>query len=247
MRGRRAFQVDVVMPPSLTLYELTGADDDLRFSPHCWKIRMALLHKGLEADRRPWRFTEKDAIAFSGGATVPVLVDGDKTVTDSWRIALHLEEHHADRPSLFGSETGRSYARFVNSYADTVLVAPLRHLLTLDILARVHEKDRDYFRASREKRFGQPLETHAGDPAVHIPAFRAALTPVRTVVAEQPFLSGAAPAYADYCAFGALMWARCVSPLRLLEKDDPVYGWRERMLDAFGGHARAAACTEQDA
>ncbi|MGL4964315.1 MAG: hypothetical protein ACRC67_24000 [Inquilinus sp.] len=56
------------MAAALTLYELAGADAALRFSPHCWKTRMALAHKGLEADRLPWRFTEKDAIAFRPGA-----------------------------------------------------------------------------------------------------------------------------------------------------------------------------------
>jgi hypothetical protein len=36
------------------------------------------------------------------------------------------------------------------------------------------------------------------------------------------------------------MWARCTSPLELLAADDPVHAWRERLLDAFGGMARAA-------
>lgn len=235
------------MPPAIKLYELTGADDELRFSPHCWKIRMALLHKGLDAERIPWRFTEKDVIAFSGGTTVPVLVVGDTALTDSWRIANYLEEHYGDRPALFGPAEGKAYARFVNAYADTALVAPLRHLLTLEILARVHEKDRAYFRASREARFGQPLEAHAGDPATHLASFRAALAPLRAVLGDQPFLAGNAPAYADYCAFGVFMWARCVSPLDLLETTDPVHGWRERLLDAFGGHARAAASAQRNA
>ena len=32
------------MNPDLTLYDLAGADASLRFSPHCWKIHMALAH-----------------------------------------------------------------------------------------------------------------------------------------------------------------------------------------------------------
>jgi glutathione S-transferase len=31
-----------------------------------------------------------------------------------------------------------------------------------------------------------------------------------------------------------------VSPFRLLEADDPVYTWREKLLDAFGGMARSS-------
>ena len=39
---------------------------------------------------------------------------------------------------------------------------------------------------------------------------------------------------------GAFMWARIVSPLALLEADDPVHAWRERMLDLFDGMGRRA-------
>ena len=54
----------------MKLYDLAGADDDLRFSPNCWRIKMALEHKGLAAETVPWRFVEKDIIAFSGQKTV---------------------------------------------------------------------------------------------------------------------------------------------------------------------------------
>jgi glutathione S-transferase len=38
--------------------------------------------------------------------------------------------------------------------------------------------------------------------------------------------------------FGAFQWARVVSPFKLLAEGDPVYAWRERLLDAFDGMAR---------
>ena len=60
---------------SLRMYDLAGADPAVRFSPYCWRIKMALAHKGLEAETIPWRFTEKDRIAFSGQGLVPVLQD----------------------------------------------------------------------------------------------------------------------------------------------------------------------------
>jgi hypothetical protein len=31
----------------MKLYDLAGAEDDLRFSPNCWRIKMALEHKSL--------------------------------------------------------------------------------------------------------------------------------------------------------------------------------------------------------
>ena len=69
----------------------------------------------------PWRFTEKTAIAFSGQGLVPVLVDGETTVADTWAIAIDLEELYPDRPSLFGGLSGVAPTRFVNAWADTVL------------------------------------------------------------------------------------------------------------------------------
>src|SRR6266496_2879469 len=65
-------------PMPIILYDLAGAEPDRRFSPFCWRARMALAHKGLEVETVPWRFAEKDAIAFSGQGRVPVLIDGDK-------------------------------------------------------------------------------------------------------------------------------------------------------------------------
>jgi glutathione S-transferase len=39
--------------------------------------------------------------------------------------------------------------------------------------------------------------------------------------------------------FGGFQWARIVSPFRLLAEDDPVFAWRDKLLDAFDGLARA--------
>ncbi len=63
----------------LKLYDLAGAEPDRRFSPYCWRIKMALAHKGLEFETIPWRFTDKDIdVAPAGKAgRVPVLVDGE--------------------------------------------------------------------------------------------------------------------------------------------------------------------------
>ncbi len=89
---------------AIKLYELAAAEDDRLFSPYCWRVKMALAHKGLSFETIPWRFTEKEAIAFSGSGTVPVMVDGERSVTDSWAIAQYLDEAYPDRPRLFEPE-----------------------------------------------------------------------------------------------------------------------------------------------
>ena len=99
---------------TITLYDLAGAESNRRFSPFCWRARMALAHKGLSAESLPWRFTEKGAIAPHGAEKVPVLLHDDKPVVDSWAIASYLEDTFPDRPSLFGGQGGRAMARMLN-------------------------------------------------------------------------------------------------------------------------------------
>jgi hypothetical protein len=67
------------------LFELVGTDADRPFSPYCWRTRMALAHKGLDVTSVPWRFTEREAIAQHQSEKVPVLIDGDRTVSDPGR------------------------------------------------------------------------------------------------------------------------------------------------------------------
>jgi glutathione S-transferase len=222
------------------LYDLAGADPALRFSPFCWRTRMAMAHKGLEVETTPWRFTETAAIAFSGQGLVPVLADGERVVSDSWAIAEYLEDSYPDAPSLFGGPSGRALARFVNSWTDSMLHPWIARMVVRDILDCLRPEDAGYFRASREKRFGMTLETLVATREANLPAFRKDLQPLRITLRAQPFLSGAAPAYADYIVFGAFQWARCVSSFRLLETDDPVHAWRGRMLGLFDGLARTA-------
>ena len=225
---------------SRRLFDLAGADPNLRFSPYCWRTKFALAHKEIPVETIPWRFTEKDAIAFSGQERVPVLVDGEKTIADSWAIACYLEDAYPDRPSLFGGAAGRAPTRFINNWADTVLNLGIIRFVLADILQVSDPRDREYFRASREKRFGTTIEAYCADRENHLAAFRQSLAPLRTTLAAQPYLSGEQPAYADYIVFGSFQWPRCISTFALLEADDPIAAWRERMLDAFGGLGRKA-------
>ena len=223
---------------AITLYDLAGAEADRRFSPFCWRTRMALAHKGLDVETVPCRFTEKDRLPQPNGGRVPVIVDGDHVVHDSSAIAEYLENRYADRPSLFGDNIGQALTRFVQNWTETVLQPGLVGFVVLDIHRHVAPEDQAYFRKSREERFGKSLEEVVKGRDARLPAFRESLTPLRRTVERQDFLAGATPAYADYIVFGAFQWARAISDFELLTVDDPVEAWRARMLDAFGGLAR---------
>jgi glutathione S-transferase len=219
---------------SIVLYDLAGADPDVRFSPSCWRTRFALAHKGLPVETVPWRFTDTEAIAFSGQGRVPVLRDGDKVVFDSWSIAEYLEDQYPG-PTLFGCPTGQAHARFINAWADAVLVAGIARFIVRDLFDIIDPKDRAYFRTSREARFGMSLEAVEAGREDRLEAFRDLLTPVRLVLRRQEWLGGAAPSYADHIVAGTLMWPRCGSRFELLAPDDPVATWLQRMLSQYGG------------
>jgi len=225
---------------AMQLYELAGSDPNRRFSPYCWRVRMALAHKGLTAEAVPWRFTEKDKIAFSGQGLVPVLVDGGKSVFDSAAIADYLEATYPDRPSLFGGPAGRAEQSFIANWTVAVVHAGIARLIVADLLEILDAKDRDYFRKSREARFGMTLEEFQRGREERVVGFRESLAPLRLTLEKQAYLGGAAPNYADYTVFGAFMWARGVSPFKLLADGDPVAAWRGRLLDAFDGIAAKA-------
>jgi glutathione S-transferase len=223
---------------ALKLFELVGTDAGRPFSPFCWRTRMALAHKGLGAESIPWCFTEKQAIAPHGSEKVPVLIDGDTSIADSWAIANYLEDRFPDRPSLFGGEGGRAMARMINWWGDVAVVGGLFPLIVADIPAHLKPVDAAYFRQSREARFGKPLEEIVAARDTSVESFRRALDPLRLTLRTQLYLGGAAPNYADYIVFGAFQWARVVSPFKLLADNDPVYAWREKLLDAFDSMAR---------
>lgn len=223
---------------AITLYDLAGAEADRRFSPFCWRTKMALAHKGLEVETVPWRFTEKTRLPQPNQGRVPVIVDNGQVVHDSTAIADYLEAHYPGRPSLFGDVAGRALTRFVQNWTETVLQPGLVGFVVLDIHRHSAPQDQAYFRQSREERFGTTLENVVKDRAARLPAFRDSLAPLRRTIERQKFIAGEAPGYADYVVFGAFQWARAISDFELLAADDPVAVWRGRLLDAFSGFAR---------
>ena len=226
----------------IELYELAATDDKQVFSPYCWRIRLALHHKGLLFKSIPWRMTEKDRIAFADTERVPVLVDGEQKLVDSWKILEYLDERYPT-PSL---EMNRAELRFFRHWTEMVMFPGMIRMIIDEIHKTVHEKDRDYFRATREKTFGMPLEEFAANKEAKLEEFRKSLNPLRATLKAFDFLGGSQPNLADYLVFSGLMWARCTSPMPLLAEEDSVFAWRERMLDLFDGMARSIPCREMN-
>ncbi|MGE0799494.1 MAG: glutathione S-transferase N-terminal domain-containing protein [Lautropia sp.] len=223
----------------IELWELGGIDDR-RYSNFAWRTRMALRHLGLEATLRPVALTDKAAIAFSGGTTVPVIRDGETVIRDSWAIAEYLESRHAGERSLFGGASGQALTRFVNGWVDRVVLAAAFPVVASDAIDVVVPADRDYFAGLIRKFTRLEPDALKQEQPKHIERLGRAVDPARAVLKRQPYLAGAEPGYADYALFSIYQWARIASPVDLLTGDAPLGAWFERLLDTHDGYARAA-------
>ncbi|WP_114008974.1 glutathione S-transferase family protein [Cohaesibacter intestini] len=228
---------------TIKLYDLCGADRAFRFSPACWRTKMALAHKQLECETVPTLFTEIGTIEGGGQTTLPVLVDEDSVVRESFEIAVYLEKAYPDAPSLFRGEGGIRTAQFMHWWTNATVDAQIARFTLLDIYDGLNEADKAYFRQSREKRFGKQLHEVVDRTEDAIQRFRDSLLPLRLTVRKQDFIGGDSPIYADYCVFGSFQWGRMVSDFAFLEADDPVAQWFERCLDLYDGLGRKAKFT----
>jgi len=223
---------------TLALYSLCGANPQHFFSPHCWKAVMALAHKGLAFQEIPTTYAGIAKIGGGFSPTLPVLDDNGHLVSDSFAIALYLEDAYPDRPSLFGGEGGKALSRMVEGYSQMVIHTAIMKMALMDIHGALDDGDKAYFRQSREKRLGRKLEDVVADRAAEETAFAAKLEPMRHMLKFQPFIGGESPLFADYIVFGALQWLRVTAGLSMLSADDPVIAWLDHCLDLHGGRAR---------
>ena len=217
---------------SLVLYDLCGSND-LRFSPYCWRTKLALKHKGLEYETVPVAFTDKPKIEFSGQEKVPVIDDAGTIVFDSWSIAEYLEDTYPSAPALFPGARGRQYAKMTNDWADALHSMILRCII-VDIHDRLDAPDRAYFRQSREQRFGATLEDLQAARDETRRELSDAMASMRVHLMDGPFVCGEAPAYGDFIVFGSLRWAECCSDFPLLDGGDPIAAWYRRTGERMG-------------
>lgn len=223
---------------AIRLYDLVGSDPAKPYSPHCWKTALALAHKGLRYESVPTRFTEVPSVEGGVSKTIPVIRDGNTVVSDSFAIALYLEETYPDRPSLFGGKGGQAMARFIERWSQLTLHPYLGSAALMDIHDLQDDENKTYFRQSREARFGKTLEEVTAGREAGLAGFRAVLEPLRNMLTYQPFIGGQGPLFADYIVAGAFQWVRVTSNFHFLDEGDPVAAWFERCLDLHDGLGR---------
>lgn len=205
---------------------------------------MALAHKGLDFTTVATPFTAVASVEGGDTRKVPVLVDGDAVIEESFEIAKYLDRTYPDAPSLFNGSGSEELTKFVINWSNSQLHPAVAKLAVLDIYKALAPADQAFFRQTREKLFGCTLEEFDAKFPKNGDTLKAALQPVEMTLRKQAFLGGDAPIFADYVVFGALQWLRLTASQDHLPKEGGVADWFGRLLDLYDGmgrNARAAA------
>lgn len=220
----------------LTLYELSGAEDR-RFSPYCWRIRYSLAHKHLGANYVPVPFTKIPGVVGDGQHNrVPIVRHNGDWISDSWQIAKYLESQ-CQEPTLFPGGSPAS-TRFFNLWVDSQLHPLLLRAMIGDLYEIIDPCDRAYFRESREKRLGEPLEKLAKRREEYLEALGKPLQFLTQSLQEGPFFSGRTPGYADYVLAGTFEWVNRASSVPIPQPNSALSNWFARVQDrTFGDHS----------
>lgn len=213
-----------------SLYELCGAEPDRLFSAYSWRARLTLGYKGLNFESRPTPFTQIPKALEGIHKTVPVLVDGETTVTESFEICRYLETTYADTPSVFGGDGGMENAALIDNLIVTGLYPTISRMIIKDICDQLASEDATYFRQSREKRFGMSLEDVQRGRDKERVKFTTFLKPYLRRLAEAPFLGGERLLFADIALAASFCWAKATSPYDTMDGDEVLQGWFDRVL-----------------
>lgn len=214
----------------IRLYELCAGERDLVFSPYCWRVRLALVHKQLPFESEAITFMEKEKIAFSGAKLVPVLTDGDTVVTESLEILEYLDRAYPQAPLGLDSDTGRARVRLITELILRHITPAIFKPSLLAIFEAQPDNAKTYFRESREQRFGMTLEqvqesAKAQDAQKSLAALEAHLK-------TMPYLDGQQPGAADFVVAGHLIFS-WIYGFQYWTDESAVGRWFTLVVDAY--------------
>jgi glutathione S-transferase len=149
------------------------------WSPNTLKTKYAIAHKGLNKSDYELKWVSypdvrdllksKGVPAFEGGTklqeyTLPAIDHDDKTIMDSLKIALYLDEQFPDTPKLLPDGILPLY-RFFQTYTSKHVSGPVFPLLLPRVIDFLDDRGSEYFKRTREATFGPISESINQDKA----------------------------------------------------------------------------------
>jgi glutathione S-transferase len=211
----------------IQLYDLCGKNN-LRFSPPCWNIKLCLLHKKIDFETIPVRFSEKNKIAFSGQGLVPIVKHNNEFVFESWNIIEWLEKNYTER-KLFKNETSKNFSYFLYFWTSRQLLPILFKIIAHEIPNILEGEDINYYIKTREERINGPITKFKPYISDNILEFKKMISPVRKLIEKNGFISGKKPGLEDYIFYGNFRWVYSCSSCELLDTNDIIYQWYKNL------------------
>jgi len=212
----------------LYLYDMSNSAG-VSASPYGYRIHAALHLLSLPYGTELLSFSQIDEMFSRTHKTVPVLVDGDLEIGDSWAIANHLAENHDPGNLLFGGVGGYPLACFITRWVDVTIMGAVNRIIVKDVHDSIHQADQAGYRNKQETRYGQTLEALHLTGGTGLIDFQVSLYPARQSIKDSPYLGGDSPTYADFALHSVFRWSRLISEIELLRGDDRLRGWIRRM------------------
>jgi len=204
-------------------------------SPFVWRTKYALSHKGLAYETVRLGFVDIPKTCEGRHKTVPVLIEEDGTeVCDSWGIAAYLDDTYPDTPPLFD---GLAYerAKEIDGLIGQHAVPAFFPLYIGDVLGKLDPENANYFRTTREERFGATIEQLCAGRDGVLPDARNAIEPLRAEIAKADWLHGDAPGYGDYIVLAFFAWIKAAATTPPLAAGDPLLEYIARGFTLHGG------------
>jgi maleylacetoacetate isomerase len=136
-----------------------------------YRVRIALAHKGLRYDYRSVHLVNNEQFsdsyaALSAARLVPVLKDGDATLSQSLAIIEYLDETHPEPPLLPADALGRARVRAL-AYDVACEIHPLNNLRVLRYLVndlKLSEDDKNRWYRHWVETGLEAIERQLSDP-----------------------------------------------------------------------------------
>jgi len=204
-------------------------------SPFVWRIRYALLHKGIDYDLVPVHYSDIPKIGNGKFKTVPILEKDGRFVSQSRAIAEWLDVAYPKLPPLFASPAEFAMVAFFDKWFGTTIMPPMFKSCVAEIFQLIPEAQQQYFRSTRERDLGETIEAIGARSDGYLQSLRSALLPLRLALRRTAYIGGDWPNYADYIAWGCFAAFSPVAKCKLLADDDPLLRWVHRGYELMGG------------
>ena len=223
---------------TITLYDLQLASG-CTISPFVWATKFALAHKGFDIDIVPGGFTGIAERTGGKSERLPVIVDDGEWVLDSWLIAEYLDRKYPDRPTLIGDPGIKPLTEFTEAWLWRTAIGPWFRAYIVDYRNLSLPQDHQYVTETRERMLGgRKLEEVSEEGKAQLAQTPPTLEPFRQVLAQNKWLGGDQPNYADFRALAVFLWCASVATTPPLTEDDPLRDWLDRGFDLYGGLGR---------